>query len=81
MNKEILEKVKTFATEVACVNENEVKPESNFNEDLGMDSLDVVELTMKCESEFRIQITDEDSQNLSSVQELVDLVDSKLNGK
>ena len=48
---------------------NKVKPETNFINDLGADSLDIVELVMAFEEEFNIEIPDEDSEKIGRVQE------------
>lgn len=47
------------------------KPESNFTDDLGMDSLDVVELTMGCEEEFNIEIPDEAALRILTVRDMI----------
>lgn len=54
----------------------EVKPESSFVQDLGADSLDVVELTMAVEDEFDIQIQDEDAEKFTTLKTVVDYVTS-----
>lgn len=56
------------------VSKAEVKPESSFVQDLGADSLDVVELTMAVEDEFDIAIADEDAEKFTTVQTVVDYV-------
>lgn len=64
--QEILTKVTKVTVEELGVKEEEVKAESSFQEDLGADSLDVVELVMAFEEEFSIEIPDEDVTNLKS---------------
>ena len=59
MSQEILEKVRSIVAEQLSVDAAEVKPESNFQNDLGADSLDTVELVMALEEAFDIEIPDE----------------------
>jgi acyl carrier protein len=70
------EKVKHIIVEQLGVDEEEVKPEATFVDDLGADSLDVVELVMALEEEFGIEISDEDAEKLVSVQHAVNYIDS-----
>jgi acyl carrier protein len=70
------EKVKHIIVEQLGVDEEEVKPEATFVDDLGADSLDVVELVMALEEEFGIEISDEDAEKLASVKHAVDYIDS-----
>lgn len=70
------EKVKHIIVEQLGVDEEEVKPEATFVDDLGADSLDVVELVMALEEEFGIEISDEDAEKLASVQQAVDYIES-----
>jgi acyl carrier protein len=76
--QEILTKVTKVTVEELGVKEEEVKAESSFQEDLGADSLDVVELVMAFEEEFSIEIPDEDVTNLKSVGDAVTYISSKL---
>ena len=68
------EKVKHIIVEQLGVDEDEVKPEASFVDDLGADSLDVVELVMALEEEFGLEISDEDAEKLSTVQHAVDYI-------
>jgi len=70
------EKVKHIIVEQLGVDEEEVKPEATFVDDLGADSLDVVELVMALEEEFGIEISDEDAEKLVSVQHAVNYIES-----
>jgi acyl carrier protein len=75
----VLERIKKVAAEQLGVEENEIKPESSFVEDLGADSLDLVELIMALEEEFttpekKIEIPDEDSEKLITVQNAIDYI-------
>ncbi|OIJ13198.1 acyl carrier protein [Anaerobacillus alkalilacustris] len=58
------------------VDEAEVKPEATFKEDLGADSLDVVELVMELEDEFDLEISDEDAEKIATVKDVVDYINS-----
>ncbi|WP_221564206.1 MULTISPECIES: acyl carrier protein [Bacillaceae] len=58
------------------VDEEEVKLESSFKEDLGADSLDVVELVMELEDEFDMEISDEDAEKIATVGDVVDYINS-----
>ena len=60
-------KVKNIIAEQLGVGEDEIKPESNFVEDLGADSLDIVGLVMAMEEEFEVEIPDEEAENIKTV--------------
>ncbi|MDH3627826.1 MAG: acyl carrier protein [Acidobacteriota bacterium] len=68
------EKIKHIIVEQLSVDEAEVKPEASFIDDLGADSLDVVELVMALEEEFGLEISDEDAEKLSSVKDAIDYI-------
>jgi len=68
------EKVKHIIVEQLGVDEEEVKAAATFVDDLGADSLDVVELVMALEEEFGIEISDEDAEKISSVQQAVSYI-------
>ncbi|MCW5936867.1 MAG: acyl carrier protein [Fimbriimonadaceae bacterium] len=80
MSEDIFERVKKVVCEELGVTEAEVKPEASFTEDLGADSLDVVELVMALEEEFGIDIPDDDVPNLKSVGDAVSYIEGKLSG-
>ncbi|MGA2109632.1 MAG: acyl carrier protein [Syntrophorhabdales bacterium] len=63
----IAEKVKKMIVEQLGVNESEVQPEAKFIDDLGADSLDIVELVMALEDEYGIEIPDEDAEKIETV--------------
>lgn len=67
MNQEILEKVQSIVSEQLGVDAAEVKPEASFTDDLGADSLDIVELVMALEEEFDIEIPDEEAEKIATV--------------
>ena len=75
---DLLQKVKEIIVEELGVEENEVTLEASFIEDLGADSLDTVELIMKFEEEFDIDIADEDAENLTTVGKAVEYLKTKI---
>ena len=70
----IEDKVKNIIVEQLGVDEKEVKAEAHFVDDLGADSLDVVELVMALEEEFKLEISDEDAEKLTTVKQAVDYI-------
>jgi acyl carrier protein len=70
------EKVKHIIVEQLGVDEEEVKPEASFVDDLGADSLDVVELVMALEEEFGLEISDEDAEKLTTVAQATEYIQS-----
>jgi acyl carrier protein len=72
-----LTKVQTIVAEQLGVEIAEVKPEASFQNDLGADSLDLVEVVMALEEVFEVEITDEDADSIRTVQEAVDFIDQK----
>ncbi|MGD1903967.1 MAG: acyl carrier protein [Geitlerinemataceae cyanobacterium] len=74
MSNEIFAKVKDVVTDQLGVEASEVKPESSFVEDLGADSLDIVELVMAFEEEFDIEIPDEAAEKITTVQSAADYI-------
>ena len=73
---EILSRVTTIVTEQLSVEASEVRPESSFQDDLGADSLDLVELIMAMEEEFDVKIDDDAAQKLKTVQNAVDFINN-----
>ncbi len=63
----IFEKVKAIIVDQLSVEEEEVTMEASFIEDLGADSLDIVELIMALEEEFELEVPDEDAEKLTTV--------------
>ena len=79
MNQDVIfEKVKKIVKDQLEVEESEIKPEANFANDLGADSLDTVELVMALEEEFEIEIPDEAAEGITTVQACVDYISSEL---
>jgi acyl carrier protein len=73
---EIYDNVKDVLVEQLGVEAGEVTEEASFQEDLGADSLDLVELIMELEDQFEIKISDEDAQRIQTVGQAVDYISS-----
>ena len=71
----LFDDVKAVVVEQLNVNAGEVKPESKFVDDLGADSLDVVELIMALEEKFEIEIPDEDAEKIVTVGDVVSYIE------
>ena len=71
------ERVKKIIVEELGVSEDQVKNEAKFQDDLGADSLDLVELIMRFEEEFGIEIPDEDAEKIVTVQDAVSYLTEK----
>jgi len=74
----VFEKVKEIIVDHLGVDENEVKMESSFVDDLGADSLDTVEMIMSLEEEFSINIEDSDAEGLKSVGDAVKFIEDHI---
>lgn len=74
MGDEIFERVKEVIVDKLGVDESEIKISSSFVEELGADSLDIVELVMALEEEFNIEISDEDAEQITTVKEAVEYI-------
>jgi len=72
----IEQRVKKIVAEQLGVNEAEIKNESSFLDDLGADSLDMVELVMALEDEFETEIPDEEAEKITTVQQAIDYINS-----
>ena len=73
-SEEILEKVKGIIVEQLGVTDTSVTMEASFIDDLGADSLDIVELIMAIEEEFDIEIPDSDAEKVVTVGDVVDYI-------
>ena len=76
--EEVQKKLKEILVDRLNAEEDQIKPEASFVEDLGADSLDIVELIMGIEEEFDIEIPDEDAEKLTTVGEALPYVKTKL---
>src|SRR6476660_7556259 len=75
--KTIEEKVKDIIVEQLGVNPEQVTPQASFIEDLGADSLDIVELVMAFEEEFGVEVPDEDAEKLQTVGDVIKYIEEK----
>ena len=76
--EEIMAKLKELVIDRLNVEEEQIKPDASFIEDLGADSLDIVELIIGIEEEFDVEIPDEDAEKLTNVGEALTYVKGKL---
>ena len=72
----MFEKVRDIITEQLGIEASEITPESTFVDDLGADSLDIVELIMAFEEEFNMEIPDEEAEKISKVGDVVEYLKS-----
>ena len=77
MSDDVFSKVKGVIVDQLGVEENDVKSEAAFADDLGADSLDTVELVMALEEEFDQEIPDDEAEKLDSVGKVIDYIKSK----
>ena len=70
----VAEKVKSIIVDQLGVDEDEVNGAASFADDLGADSLDIVELVMAFEEEFGIEIPDEDAEKITRVREAISYI-------
>jgi len=75
----VIERVTKVIVDRLGVDEAEVKAEASFRDDLGADSLDVVELVMELEDEFDMEISDDDAEKIATVGDAVSYIESKVN--
>jgi acyl carrier protein len=68
-------RVKEIICEQLGLSEEEVRPDASFIEDLGADSLDIVELVMALEEEYNIEVSDEDAEKIRTVRDLVSYIE------
>ena len=77
--KEIFEKLKGLIVEQLGAEEEKVTLEATFMDDLGADSLDIVEFIMNIEEEFGLEISDEDAEKIKTVQDVVKYIAKNIN--
>jgi len=73
---EVEKKVKEIIVDQLGVDESEVTPEAKFVDDLGADSLDIVELVMALEEEFDMEISDEDAEKIVTVGDAIEFINA-----
>ncbi len=79
MNKEeIVEKINAFLVEEFEVDTDDIQPESNLKDTLGLDSLDYVDLVVSIESKFGVKLVEVDFVGIASFQSFYDLIENKL---
>lgn len=71
------ERVCEIIAEQLGISEDEIQPDSSFTNDLGADSLDVVELMMALEEEFEIEISEEEAEKIDTVQKLINHLEAR----
>ena len=74
----VFEKIKEILAEQLDANAEEMPMETRIDEDLGADSLDVVELLMSIEDEFEVEIPDEEIENLKTIGDVVEYIQSNM---
>ena len=74
----VLEKVKAILSEQFDVEEDSITAETRISEDLGADSLDVVDLLMSLEDVFEVEVPDDEIENIKTVGELVKYIESNM---
>ena len=75
----VQDRVKAIIVEQLGVDMEAVTPEASFIDDLGADSLDIVELVMTMEEEFDLEIPDEDAEKIKSVNDVINYIKAKVN--
>ncbi|MFR1707837.1 MAG: acyl carrier protein [Clostridium sp.] len=74
----MFEKIKAKIAEQLSIDEDDITMDSGFVDDLGADSLDLVELIMALEEEFDMEIPDEDAEKITTVGDVVDYIKSRV---
>lgn len=74
----MFEKVRAKIAEQLSIDENEITMDSGFVDDLGADSLDIVELIMALEEEFDMEIPDEDAEKITTVGDVVEYIKTRV---
>ena len=73
----MLEKIKEIVADQLGIDEDDIKLESNFKEDLEADSLDLFELVMALEEEYGVEIPSEDLENIATVNDIIEYLKNK----
>ena len=74
----VLEKVKAILAEQFDVEEDKITVDTDLQEDLGADSLDVVDLLMSIEDEFEVEVPDEEIENIKTIGDLTDYIQNNI---
>jgi acyl carrier protein len=77
-NEQLFLKLRDIIVEQLGVDEEEIAAKTSFVDDLGADSLDIVELVMAMEEEFDIEIPDEDAESIATVSDAIDYIEGKM---
>lgn len=75
--EEIFDKLKELVVDQLGVEEDEVTMEASMQDDLGADSLDLVDLVMSAEEEFGVKVADEDLENIKTVGDIVNYIEDR----
>lgn len=75
---DVLDRIVKVVSEELAISEDEITEDASFIDDLGADSLDVVELIMALEEEFDIEIPDEDAEEIATVSDAVEYIEENL---
>ena len=74
----VFEKVRDILMDQLDVEEEKIKPDSNITDDLGADSLDVVDLVMSLEEEFDVEVPDEEVERMKTVGDIVKYIEDRI---
>jgi acyl carrier protein len=73
----MLEKIKSLLAQQVDINPDDVKPEASFQDDLGIDSLDLFEMVMSLEDEYGVEIPPEDLEKIVTVADIIEYLSAK----
>lgn len=76
--KEIFDKVRAVVAEASTKDIDDIGWTTNFGDDVGLDSLDLVELVMKLEETMGVKVSDEEAEKLTNIESTVDFIEAKL---
>lgn len=81
MTENIEKEIKSIISDVSGFDEEEITPEKNFYQDLEIDSIKAIEITVAIEKKFKISVRDEEVPNITTVKQAVELVNNLVNQK